>query len=119
MIEYDLKYFRIIAHTHRLAREGGSRVGYHCPDCGCFYAEGNFTIENATYVLGTLEQKSCCKKIRPTPLLFETLGEAQGFVSRLEASDEWERATLIAKHVLLSAHFNQKLVSEQKRKTLH
>ncbi|OGZ06986.1 MAG: hypothetical protein A2942_02665 [Candidatus Lloydbacteria bacterium RIFCSPLOWO2_01_FULL_50_20] len=116
MNKNELRGFHIVGHTHCLSKSGGSRVGYHCPDCGCFYAEGNYTIENATYVLGNAEPKKCCGKVRPTPRLFETLDEVRDFMANLENSGEWERATLIRKSTLMSAHFNQKLVAEQKRK---
>lgn len=111
--------FRIISHTHRLSKMGGSRTGYHCPDCGCFYAEGNFTIENAGYVLGDPEWKSCCGNLRPTPRLFETLEEARSFLFTLEALGAEEKATLISRRSLITAHFNREVVTEHKRKTLH
>ncbi len=114
-----LKGFRVISHTHRLSKEGGGRAGYHCPDCGCFYAEGNFTIENTTHVLGLTERKTCCGKELPTPQLFETLGEVREFISELVASGVQRKATLIDRRALLLAHFNRKLVMEQKRKTYH
>ena len=119
MNERNLKGFRIISHMGCMSKKGGSRVGYHCPDCGCFYAEGNFTIENPSCVLGNPESKICCGKTRPTPRLFETLAEVRNFLSGLEISGAKERATLINKHSLIVAHFNQVVVAEQKRKTLH
>jgi hypothetical protein len=119
MVNDNLKNFRIIAHTHHLAREGGGRAGYHCPECGHFYAEGNFTIENAAYVLGASERKTCCGKARPTPQLFETLQDVRNFLAALQKSGQWERATLIPRHQLIVAHFNQRLASKEKPKTLH
>ena len=119
MTEHDLKGFRITEHISLFSKEGDSRAGYHCPDCGCFYAEGNYSIENTTYIIGSRDQKSCCGKKRPTPRLFETVEEARGFTSRLETSGAWEKATLIEKRALIIAHFNQQIVTEHKRKTLH
>ncbi len=119
MNDSNLKGFRIVAHTHHLSREGGGRAGYHCPSCGCFYAEGNFTIENTTHVLGNPDSKTCCRKMRPTPQLFETVDEARDFLKELEKSGMPQKATLIKKFALVVAHFNQKMVTEQKRKVLH
>ena len=121
MDKSDLVGFHIVSHTHRLSKSGGSRVGYHCPDCGCFYAEGNYSIESATHVLGVdaHERKSCCGKERPTPQLFETLEDVRGFLSQLETSCDRKKATLIARRALIVAHFNQEVVRQHKQKTLH
>lgn len=119
MDKSQLRGFRIVTHTYRLSREGGGRVGYHCPDCGCFYAEGGYTIENATHVLGAHERKRCCWKDRPTPLLFETPQEVHRFLSELKTPRRWEKATLIEKKALIIAHFDKKVFEELKRKTLH
>lgn len=119
MEKSKLAGFHIVQHTHRLSKNGGSRAGYHCPNCGCFYAEGNFTIENAAYVLGDPISKTCCGKERPTPRLFETPGDVRGFLSELERSGAREKATLVSRRSLLTAHFNREVVTEHKRKTLH
>lgn len=111
--------FWIISHTHRLSKDGGSRIGYHCPECGLFYAEGNFTIESMTHVLGLVERKRCCGKDLPTPRTFETRGEASAFVHMLTLSGLPERATLIPKRALTAGHFNRELVRAQKEKVLH
>lgn len=111
--------FYLVSHIHRLSKNGGSRAGYHCPDCGCFYAEGNFTIENMTHVLGITERKVCCGKERPTPRLFETFDEVRDFLSELVASLECKKATLIDRRALIIAHFDRKLVAAQKQKMYH
>lgn len=118
MNELMLRGFRIVAHTHNFSKNGGSRVGYHCPDCKHFYIVGDFSIENATHILGSSERKTCCGKVRPTPHLFCSLEEVRAFVSLLEASGTQKKATLIEKRALIIAHFDQQLVLEQARKVL-
>jgi hypothetical protein len=95
------------------------RVGYHCPDCGSFYAEADYTIESLRYVLGNPAQATCCGKARPTPLAFDSIEHARAFLELFSRLGSRTRVTLILRKALIVAHFNKLAADEYKRRHYH
>lgn len=108
--------FAVIDHR---GRKGAMRVVYQCPDCFGVYAEGNFTIESSTSVIGKTERAVCCGKERP-PLTFDAETDVRDLLCLLrENAGRRYRSVMIAKSALETAHLNPALVAEIKRQHYH
>ena len=109
--------FEIIYHG---TKNGKMRRGYHCPECGRFYVEGNFTIESSTYVWGRSIHAVCCgEKLLATPYVFENGAEVRKFLRAIKCSAAMTRAILVNKKNLVPALFNPSAIAEYKRKHYH
>ena len=104
--ELQTGLFKVVSHGFPTARgsENVMRLGVHCPKCGKFYAQGQFTLEHDGYVLGKTKSEICCGEERSTPMTFETVEEVERFLRSINRSVGIE-ARLIKKSSLDMAHF--------------
>ena len=109
-MKYGTFAWHIVDHTQILEH---SMVGYHCPTCGKFYAQGRYTIEgyelktNELYILGTNIPSECCGEKLFTPLIFINPREAERFLFSIV--EHWREVTPIKSSLLITAHFRNDL----------
>ncbi len=115
-MDIKLEGMRFIALYHGTSN-GTMRRGYHCPTCGVFYAEGNYTIESETKILGRSMQVFCCnERSLSVPYLFEEEHEIQHFLESINMNVTGVRALLIQKTNMIAALFNPSAIAEYKKK---
>lgn len=113
-ITLESKKFTISYHGFS---DGKMRRAYHCSTCKAFYAEGNYTIESSTLILGRHMRTFCCDdKELLTPYLFEDLGEVRDFLYHINMNIDGVRAILIKKNNLQPALYNPTLLAEYRKK---
>lgn len=108
--------FRIYYHG---TRNGKMKRAYHCPSCGIFYTEGDYTIESDEHVFGRPVRVVCCGKELPTPRMFMDAGHAKAFLETITSSPCGKREVLITKHSLLAALYNPSLIAALKQSSNH
>lgn len=109
--------FRILCH---MTKGGTMRRGYHCPTCGMFYADGNYTIESDTIILGRIMRVFCCtERELAVPHLFEDVYEARAYIKEINMNLNGLRALFINKASIASALFNPSAILEYRKKHSH